>query len=180
MKDALMVDELLDIIDENDRVRGRDSKTVVHEQGLRHRVAAVLLQREDGKYLIPTASDIKVEAGRLYHSAAGHVLSGESYLESAKRELAEETGVTVQQLDYLGTFWFQKDYPGRKEKERFEVYKANYRADMDPVVLNEEQVDERWLDEEELKALFIEEPDKISLPLLCTCKHIFGFEKHLP
>lgn len=173
-----MPDELLDIIDENDHIIGQDTKDVVHEQGLRHRVAAVLLQREDGKYLIPTASDIKVDAGRLYHSAAGHVLSGESYLASAKRELAEETGVTVQQLDYLGTFWFEENYPGRKEKERFEVYRAHYRANMEPVVLNEEQIDERWLSEEEIKTIYLNEPQKISLPLLETCKHILGFEKN--
>lgn len=178
MKGALMPDELLDIIDENDHIIGQDTKDVVHEQGLRHRVAAVLLQREDGKYLIPTASDIKVDAGRLYHSAAGHVLSGESYLASAKRELAEETGVTVQQLDYLGTFWFEENYPGRKEKERFEVYRAYYRTNYDPVVLNEEQIDEKWLNEEEIKTIYLEEPQQISLPLKETCNHIFGFENY--
>jgi hypothetical protein len=82
-----MKDELLDIIDEDNRVIGQASKSAVHRQGLRHRVGAVLLRREDGKYLIPTASGIKAEAGRLYHSAAGHVLSGESCEECAKREL---------------------------------------------------------------------------------------------
>ena len=82
-----MSDEDVDVIDEKDRITGQAPKAVVHRQGLRHRVAAVLLQGEDGKYLIPTASRIKAEAGLLYHSAAGHVLSGESYVDSARREL---------------------------------------------------------------------------------------------
>jgi len=78
-----MSDEVVDVINDKDLITGQACKAAVHDQGLRHRVAAVLLQREDGKYLIPTASRIKTEAGLLYHSAAGHVLSGESYADSA-------------------------------------------------------------------------------------------------
>ncbi|MBP1740464.1 MAG: Nudix hydrolase, partial [Deltaproteobacteria bacterium] len=88
-----MSDEVVDVIDEKDRITGQAPKSVVHRQGLRHRVAAVLLQRANGKYLIPTASRLLAEAGLLYKSAAGHVLSGESYLDSARRELLEETGL---------------------------------------------------------------------------------------
>ena len=140
-----MPDEDVDVIDEKDRITGQAPKAVVHRQGLRHRVAAVLLQGADGKYLIPTASGIKAEAGLLYHSAAGHVLSGESYVDSARRELHEETGVAADHLEYLGAFWFEKEYPSRIEKESFRVYRTTYRRSMGPVRLNEEQVHEQWL-----------------------------------
>ena len=138
----------------------RHAKAVVHRQGLRHRVAAVLLQRADGKYLIPTASKIKAEAGLLYHSAAGHVLSGESYMDSARRELLEETGLAADNLEFLGAFWFEKEYPSRIEKESFRVYRATYRRSMGIVRLNEEQVHEQWLSEEELKAHLQEQTRK--------------------
>ena len=170
-----MSDENVDVIDEKDRITGQAPKAVVHRHGLRHRVAAVLLQRADGKYLIPTASRIKPEAGLLYHSAAGHVLSGESYAESAARELLEETGVAADHLEYLGAFWFEKEYSSRIEKERFHVYKATYRPNMEPVRLNEEQVNELWLSEEELKAVYKNKPEEISAPFMMTCKHILGF-----
>jgi 8-oxo-dGTP pyrophosphatase MutT (NUDIX family) len=173
----MMADEVVDIIDEKDRITGQAPKAVVHRQGLRHRVAAVLLQRADGKYLIPTASRIKTEAGLLYHSAAGHVLSGESYAESAVRELLEETGVAADHLEYLGAFWFEKGYSSRIEKERFHVYKATYRPNMGPVRLNEEQVNELWLSEEELRAIYRNKREKISAPLMMTCNYILGFEK---
>lgn len=62
-----MKDKTIDIITKNNKVIGQENKYVAHQKGLRHRVSAVLLQREDGKYLIPTASEIKTEAGRLFH-----------------------------------------------------------------------------------------------------------------
>ena len=170
-----MTDEQLDIVDQYDRVIGQATKGVAHAKGLRHRVGAVLLQREDGKYLIPTASDLKVEAGRLYHSAAGHVLSGESYEESALRELVEETGLKGDGIEYLGTFWFEEAYAQRIEKERFKVYRVRYRPSMGPVRLNEEQVNEKWLSEEELKALYVDRPEALSGPLKVTCRYLFGF-----
>ena len=171
-----MSDEVVDVIDEKDRITGQAPKSVVHRQGLRHRVAAVLLQRANGKYLIPTASRLKAEAGLLYHSAAGHVLSGESYVDSARRELLEETGLAAEDLEYLGAFWFEKEYPSRIEKESVRVYRATYRRSMGPVRLNEEQVHEQWLSEEELKAIYRDKREEISAPLFMTCKHIFGFE----
>jgi 8-oxo-dGTP pyrophosphatase MutT (NUDIX family) len=172
-----MAEELLDIIDKEDRIAGQAAKSLVHDKGLKHRVGAVLLQRQDGKYLIPTASGLKAEAGRLYHSAAGHVLSGESYPECAKRELFEETGLEAEVFEYLGSFWFEKDYPARKERERFEVYKAAYDDSMGRVRLNEEQVNERWLTLEQLKSIYRTRGEAVSLPLQMTCRFILRLDE---
>lgn len=172
-----MSDEVVDVINDKDLITGQAFKAAVHNQGLMHRVAAVLLQGEDGRYLIPTASGIKAEAGLLYHSAAGHVLTGESYADSAARELFEETGVAAQDLEYLGAFWFEKEYPSRKEKECFHVYRAAHRKSMGPVRMNEEQVNEQWLSLEELAAVYRDKRDRISAPLLMTCRHLLGFNK---
>ncbi len=169
---------MLDVIDEQNTVIGQETKLRVHEQGLRHRVSAVLLQNEQGDYLIPTASDKKVEAGGLFHSAAGHVTSRQSYSEGAKRELWEETGVQTNfEPQLLGSFWLEKDYPTRKEKERFEVFKVTYDPAMGPIVLNEEQINEQWLSEAILKQMYLESPEKLSYPLQLSCKLIFKFVK---
>jgi len=171
-----MADEYVDVIDEKDRITGLEPKVVVHLRGLRHRVAAVLLQRADGKYLIPTASRIKAEAGLLYHSAAGHVLSAESYVETPpgasfwRKQDCQQALSNISDLSGL-----KKEYSSRTEKERFHVYRATYRGSMWPVKLNEEQVDEQWLNHGELEAIYRKKRESISAPLLMTCKHIFWF-----
>jgi isopentenyldiphosphate isomerase len=169
-----MTDELVDIINDRNEVIGQAVKSEVHQKGLRHRVSAVLLQNENGEYLIPTASDKKVEAGHLFHSAAGHVHAGDSYNASACRELWEETGLKAEpgEAKFLGSFWVEKDYPTRKEKERFEVYLIKYLPRMGKIKMNEEQVNEQWLGVDELTELFRKHPEKFSYPLSLTCKHI--------
>ena len=54
--------EMIDVINDNNEVVQHESREIVHAEGLPHRVSAVLLIRSDGKYMIPTASDKKVEA----------------------------------------------------------------------------------------------------------------------
>jgi 8-oxo-dGTP pyrophosphatase MutT (NUDIX family) len=169
-------EELLDIIDENNTVIRQEPKTVAHEQGLRHRVAVVMLKRtSDNKYLFPTASDLKVEAGGLFHSAAGHITAGESYPEAALRELMEECGVQIDSsaLTYLGTYWLEKDYPTRIERERFEIYEGVFPGG--PVTFNDEQNNEQWLSMEELKDLYMKHKEKLSFPLQLTCEKVLGF-----
>ena len=172
-----MTDELVDIIDKNNEIIGKAMKSEVHQNGWRHRLAAVLLQNEGGKYLIPTTSEKKMEVGKLTFSAAGHVQSNDNYVKSACRELREETGLEAKenQAELLGSFWLEKDYPTRSEKERFEVFKIKYNPIMGKVILNEEQINEQWLSEEELKEIYENYSDKLSSALRLTCKNLFKF-----
>lgn len=172
-----MTDELIDVININDQVIDQQMKSVVHEKGLRHRVSAILVQNSAGKYLIPTASEIKVNAGGLFHSAAGHVPSGETYEESAKRELWEETGLKsdVEDFESLGVFWLDKEYPTRIEKERFQVFRIGYSKEMGEIRFNEEQGNEQWLSEQELREIYMSDPERLSYPLSLTCKFILKF-----
>jgi len=168
-------EELLDIIDIDNRIIGQASKNNVHEKGLRHRVSAVILRRFDSRYLFPTASILKVEAGKLFHSVAGHVNAGESYKEAAIRELSEECGVKADNVRSLGHFWFEKNYSIRKEKERFEVFQTNYSRSMGLIKLNREQINEKWLSIPEMKVIYNNEMNSISDPLRLTCEIIFHF-----
>lgn len=168
-------DELLDVIDRNNAVVGQALKSAVHEQGLLHRMSAVLLKRADGRYLIPTASNLKADAGGLFHSTAGHVDAGESYLDAAVRELQEEVGITLpkDKLVFLGTYWLEKDYPSRKEWGRFEVFEGPFSGEK--ITMNEEQTNEQWFNKEELRDIHRKAPEKLSYPLALTCKNIFSF-----
>lgn len=94
-----MADEIFDTVDECDRVIGRMSRRDVHRFGLRHRAAHILVFDRDRRLFLQRRSPLKECAPGLWDSsAAGHVESGESYLECAVRELHEELGLHASEL----------------------------------------------------------------------------------
>ena len=87
--------ELLDIVDAKDQVTGVATRGEVHAHGLRHRSVHVLVFNSEGSVLLQKRSKHKDQfAGMWDSSCAGHVEAGQSYLETAPRELQEELGFT--------------------------------------------------------------------------------------
>jgi len=170
-----MEEEYVDVIDLRNNIIGKTTRSVVHWLGIRHRISAVLLLRKDGKMLHPTALDFSLETGKLFHAAAGHVLSGESYEGCAKREILEEAGIIVDKVKLLGSFWYEGKRGDIIDKERFQIFLAKYHESMGPIKFNEEQINEQWLSKKELKQIFDNNPDLIGGPFRITCKKILGF-----
>ena len=95
MKPKNASEEILEVVDENDRVIGTERRGVIHAQGLMHRSAQVLVFNYRGDLFVQKRSQSKDEFPGLWDSsAAGHVDPGESYLECARRELEEELGIS--------------------------------------------------------------------------------------
>ena len=89
-------DEVFDVVDEHDRVIGKDLRGEIHRRGLRHRAVHIFWLRPDGQLCLQRRSFAKDNSpGLLSSSCAGHVDSGETYETAAVRELAEELGVRV-------------------------------------------------------------------------------------
>jgi len=85
--------ELLDIVDVHDRVTGVASRGEIHARGLMHRSVHVLVFNSENSVLLQKRSMQKDQfAGMWDSSCAGHVESGQSYEETAPRELQEELG----------------------------------------------------------------------------------------
>lgn len=94
--------ELLPIVDGQDRVTGVERRGVVHQRGLLHRAAHVLVFDGQGRLYLQLRSPNKdTHPGKWTTSASGHVDPGESYEEAARRELGEELGLDGP-LFYLG------------------------------------------------------------------------------
>lgn len=99
-------DEIFDVVDEQDRVIGRELRREIHRRSLRHRAIHVFWLRSDGLLCLQRRSYAKDNCpGLLSTSCAGHVDSGEGYLTAAVRELGEELGVAVpsaalREIDY--------------------------------------------------------------------------------
>ena len=100
-----MPDELFDIIDENDHIIGQEMRSIVHQRGLWHRGAHVLLFTSDNKLIVQRRSKTKSQSPlTLDCSVSEHVQAGETYHEAASRGLKEELGLTNIQLTPLVKF----------------------------------------------------------------------------
>ncbi len=92
--------EWFDVVDEHDRVIGRQTRSEVHRRKLLHRAIHVFVFRPDGAiYLQKRAPTKDTAPNRWVSSCSGHVDSGEDYETAARRELAEELGIDGQRVD---------------------------------------------------------------------------------
>jgi isopentenyl-diphosphate Delta-isomerase len=85
------------VVNEKDEQIGIMSKEEAHKDGTAHRIAVTYVENGKGQFLV----QIRM-SGALDHSSAGHVHPGESYMDAAKRELAEELGIVGVELRKVG------------------------------------------------------------------------------
>lgn len=97
-----MQDETLDLVDENDTVIWKERRSIVYQNGWNNfRVVNGFLVNSKWQLWIPKrTSTKKIFPNALDMSAAGHVESGENYLEAFKREVQEELNLDIDSLKY--------------------------------------------------------------------------------
>jgi isopentenyldiphosphate isomerase len=98
--------ELLTEVDENDNVIGPVARETCHNQTTKpwHRTTSIYIFNVKGEIYLTRKSKTKdTGASKLNISASGHVDFGDSYKETAKRELEEELGLNteLEEIDYL-------------------------------------------------------------------------------
>jgi isopentenyldiphosphate isomerase len=95
-------DELLDLVDDDDRVIGTIWRSEVYRRDVRNiRVVNLFLRRNDGALWIPTRTPQKrMFPGALDVSMGGHVQAGETYMDSLCREAKEELNIDVLALGH--------------------------------------------------------------------------------
>jgi len=100
---AQSAEEIFDVVDEHDCVIGAEPRGVVHVNNLRHRAVHILIFNATGELFLQRRSVWKDRNPGLWDSsAAGHVDTGETYLQAAHRELREEIGIEVATLTAIG------------------------------------------------------------------------------
>jgi isopentenyl-diphosphate Delta-isomerase len=138
-------EELFDVVDEHDQVIEVRPRSEVHRLQLRHRATHIFLFRSDGRMLIHLRSASKEEFPSVWtSSASGHVSSGETYFNSATRELQEELGITA-------PLRFVTKVPACAQTsfEFTELYRADCDAD---VTIDPEEIQEvQWQTIDEIK-----------------------------
>lgn len=88
-------DEVFDVVDENDKVIGKEKRVEVHARALRHRATHVFVWNKYGEVFLQKRSQLKDKYPGVWgSSASGHLDTGEDYDSCALRELEEELGIT--------------------------------------------------------------------------------------
>ncbi|MEV6961588.1 NUDIX domain-containing protein [Streptomyces sp. NPDC051207] len=101
-------DEILDVVDEHDRVVGRSPRGEVYARGLRHRCVFIQARDAQGRVFVHRRTPTKLVFPSLYDMFVGGVVgAGEAYDGAALREAEEELGVSgLPRPDFLFTFLY--------------------------------------------------------------------------
>jgi isopentenyldiphosphate isomerase len=166
----MAADDLVDIVDDFDRVERVTTRVWMRRDNLRHRgVGIAVLDSEDRLLIHKRADDKDVWPGYWDLSAGGVVASGESYLDAAHRELNEELGIFDAPLHFVGEFRF--------EDESVNVISHCFLARHDgDIVFNDGEVAEaRWVTAEEFVDLIdvlTWVPDSLSMVPNALAAHV--------
>ena len=143
--------ELLTQVDEHNNVIGSISRRWAHEKsGVYYRTIYVLVKNENEQVLIQKRSETKDLYPDCWDlSVGGHVNFGKTYEETAVRELGEELGLEVSQVDLFKKGEVLVNLPN--SGEYFNVFEYKLKPGQTIKTSKEEVKDTRWMSIEEIK-----------------------------
>jgi isopentenyl-diphosphate Delta-isomerase len=159
MRDA---EELMVLVDADDRAIGTEGKLAAHKSGALHRAFSVIVWDSAGRQLIQKRARGKYHSGRLWTNACcGHPRPGEDTAAAALRRLEEEMGFACK-LEGLGTILYRAELDGGLcEHELVHVFRGTYEG---PVAPDPAEVEDyRWACLEDLRADIAEDPEAFSV-----------------
>ena len=156
--------ELWDGYNENEEKIGVDIvRGEKISKGILHAVVDVIVYHEDGTFLLMQRDWNKPNKPGLWEAGArGSVVKGEEFLDAAKRELFEETGIKANNLELIYTI-------KKVEKNTFyKMYTCRCNIKKDSIILQDgETIDYKWVTKNELINLIDSDnfvsPDKSKL-----------------
>ena len=146
-------EEIVEIVDRDNNSIGAVSRRIMRQQGLIHRASYILVFNRSGELFLQKRTMSKdIYPGFWDLAASGVVLAGESYEESAKRELREELGVAGVQLRRL----FDQYYEDENNKVWGRIFACTSEG---PFTLQAEEIDYgRFMSLAEIEQLHQTEP----------------------
>jgi len=145
--------EILEIVDSYDNVIGTGTRGEIHRKGFFHRAVHLFVFNPAGQVYIQRRSCSKDRhPGKLDSSAAGHVDPGETYEETAIRELREELGIQAEVKEILRV-------PASIQTDNEHVVLFQVETESEPVPNPEEIQWGAWLSRERVSKLMDESPD---------------------
>jgi 8-oxo-dGTP diphosphatase len=127
----------------------------------------MIYDKETNKVLVQE----RVKSWKGISFPGGHVEDGESLIDSAIREVREETGLTISSLEPCGIIYWYNDETG----EKFFVF--NYRTEIysGELLDKTEEGSVFWVDKDELEKLNLSEGMRERLPMFFEKTYSEGF-----
>ncbi len=157
----------IQIVDEDDNPIGGADMLQAYDNGQIHRIVFSWIRDEAGRVLLQKRSAMVVTFPSCWDvSAAGAVDEGETYEQAARREVEEELGITVDDLQEVARFYHEIDVDRWHLKRFNRVYTATASSNTvfspDPEEVSEAQ----WFTLDEVHQLIKEHPDSVALGLI--------------
>jgi isopentenyldiphosphate isomerase len=157
------------IVDENDKVVGKDLRENVHNEVKLHRETFVLIINEKNEILIQERTD----NGKFDLSASGHFCVDEDYDDGAIREIEEELGLKISKSKLSKIFKLRLDHLGLHKVKRFVTLfevKGNYSIN-DMKIDSSEVKSVAYYSAHELKKIMKIHPEKMTSGLTESLKN---------
>ena len=166
-----MSEDLVVLVDENDRAIGSAPKLEVHERGLLHRAVSLLLRDDRGRFLLQRRASKKYHSAGLWsNTCCGHPRPGESNESAALRRLRDEMGIWEVKIRRVSAFLYRTAVGnGLVEHEVDHVLVGEWNGDPKP---DPSEVSEwRWVTESALYADLADNPDRYTPWLADVLQH---------
>ncbi len=145
-------EEMVDVVDENDRFVRKTTRREVRERFLLHRASKVIVLDSEGKFLVQKRSLNKDLFPGLWELGVGETLkSGDSYEAAAISGLEDEIGlIGVSNIQLKHSLLFKLRCSSTKNNTHYKVYLLNHHGKL----LKGEEVDEiKFLSSGDVKKL---------------------------
>lgn len=148
------MEEILDIYSRDGKYLGTRTREECHRKnpGFYHKPVWIWIINSKNEVLVQKRASIKKSFPNYWDMpSAGHVAAGESSIQGAVRETAEELGIITKEEDYI----YVGEYICEKTWEIGQVYLLKIDIGLEDLKLQVEEVDEvKWLSLEDFKKLF--------------------------
>lgn len=153
-----MEEEILDVVDDNDKFVRKATRKEVREKALMHRTTRVIIKNDKNEFLVQKrAADKKNFPEYLDIGIAETVKSGESYEGAALRGLIEEVSIFgISNTKLTHSFLFKIKYNSLQTNEHCKVYEVQYNGKIK--IQDEEIEDAKFLTIEKIKKLIEKDP----------------------
>lgn len=144
------MDNLIALVDINDKIIGFDDKLDVHRKGLLHRAFSIIVVNSRNELLLQRRSMNKYHSAGLWtNTCCSHLPKGFEMQQYAHQRLEEEMGFDCD-LKYTKTFHYSVDFKdGMIENEIDHIYVGVF--DANPVPNPNEVSEYKWVGIEELR-----------------------------